>query len=69
MVFPQGGRVCNNHNLKFHVIKDIKEKNNNTKVIGHVFQAKCWENTIMGIACGLLMAMEIGKGKEAIIDI
>jgi len=41
--------------------------------MGHVFQAKCWENTLVGITCGLIMAMEIGKGigngKEAIIDI
>ena len=37
--------------------------------MGHVFQAKCWANIIGAITCGLLMAMEIGKGKEVIIDI
>ena len=38
--------------------------------MGHIFQVEWWENIILGITCGLLMAMEIGKGigkgKEAI---
>jgi len=32
----------------------------------HVFQAKWWGKHHIGVTCGLLMAMEIGKGKEAI---
>jgi len=30
--------------------------------MGHTFQTKCWENILVGITYGLLMAMEIGKG-------
>ena len=41
--------------------------------MGHVFQVEWCEKIIVGITCGLLMAMEIGKGiwkgKEAINDI
>jgi len=41
--------------------------------MGHIFQFEWWENIVVGITYGLLMAMEIGKGinkfKEAIIGI
>lgn len=30
--------------------------------MGHIFQVECWANTLVGITCGLFMAMEIGKG-------
>lgn len=37
--------------------------------MGHIFEAKCWANTLVGITCDLIMAMEIGKGEEAIIGV
>ena len=37
--------------------------------MGHLFQDEWWVNNVVGITCGLLMAMEFGKGKEAIIGI
>ena len=37
--------------------------------MGHIFQVECWEKIIVGFTCGLIMAMEIGKGKETMIDI
>jgi len=41
--------------------------------MAHVFQVEWYTNTIVGITCGLFMAMEIGKdigkGKEEIIGI
>ena len=32
--------------------------------MGHIFQDDWWENIIVGITHGLIMAMEIGKGIE-----
>jgi len=43
----QGGGVCNNLWLKFHVIKVNKEKNK-TMVKGHLFQDECWEKIPRG---------------------
>ena len=37
---PQGGWVCNNPWLKFHIIKVNKGKNK-TMVKGHLFQVEC----------------------------
>jgi len=41
--------------------------------MGHIFQAECWEKTIVDITFGLFMDKEIGKGmgkgKEALIGI
>lgn len=34
--------------------------------MGHVFQDEWWVNIIVGITCGLIKAMEIGKGKVEI---
>ena len=63
---PRGG-VCNIPWLIFHL------NNNKTKVMGHVFQAECLVNIIVGITCSLFMAMEIrkdiGKGKEIRIGV
>jgi len=55
--------------LKFHVIKDNKGKKNKTKVIGHIFQDVCWEKHYSGYHLWFVMAIEIIKGKETIIDI
>jgi len=34
--------------------------------MGHIFQVELWVNIIVGITCGLVTTMDIGKGKEAI---
>jgi len=58
-MFPQGGGVCNNLELKFHVIKDNKGK----------IRPRSRENKLVGITCDFFMAKEIGKRKETIIGI
>ena len=35
----------------------------------HVFLVEWWERILVDITCGLLMTMNIGKGKEAINDV
>ena len=50
----------------FKTITSYDATKTNTKVVGNVVQDEWWTNITVGITCSFLMAMEIGKGKEAI---